>query len=74
MPNLNKHPKKNHTHGPHLSDATSNEQILAGSQEWAKHIVTSDNPNGEFTFTLSAEHAIDEDTDLLLVVRKRVKK
>lgn len=67
---MKKHPKKQHPHGlPHLSDATSTGELLQGSAAWADQLAS-----GNYEFVVAEEHAIDDDTDLLVVVRKRVKK
>lgn len=67
---MNHHPKKTHPHGlPHLSDAKGDAEILAGAALWSKQV-----QDGHFTFVVAEEHAIDADTDLMVVVRKRVNK
>lgn len=64
-----KNPKKTHPHSlPHLSDASSHEDLLAGSAAWAPHIA-----DGGYKFVVTHEEAIDETTDLLVIVRKKVK-
>lgn len=60
--------KKIHPEGlPHLSDATSSEEILAGSAAWAAAM-----SDKKYKFIVAEEHAIDETTDVMLVVRKKL--
>ena len=60
---------------PHLSEAKNADgspdmaAITAGTAAWNSAIAS-----GDYVFTVAEEHVIDEDNDLLVVVRKRVKK
>jgi hypothetical protein len=61
--------KKTHPNNlPHLSDSTSDQERLAGASAWAAEVAA-----GHYTFVVAEEHAIDAETDLLVVVRKKVK-
>lgn len=65
-----RHPKKKHPHNlPHLSDASTDAEVLSGAALWAKQV-----QDGAYTFVVKEEHAINEDLDVMLVVRERVKK
>ncbi len=62
--------KKVHPHGlPHLTDATTDAELLAGAAAWTNAV-----QNGDYTFTHKDEFAVDDDNDILILHRQRVKK
>lgn len=68
--------KKTHPHSlPHLSDATpagaskpDHDALMAGSAAWADKV----GPGKDYEFTHASETALDDHTDMLTLVRKKV--
>lgn len=60
--------KKSHPHGlPHLDDATSHEELVAGSAAWASHV----GPGKQYEFVSASETALDDNHDALTIIRKK---